>query len=182
MYLCKKLKLKPMKKFLLTKILLLATICLQAQTLYVQPIDGEQIGFSIVENPKITFGNGTMTINETLFQLTHVQNLSFVESVTTSIVGANNYLPLLQAFPNPVINDLRITIDELQIGEIIELFDMNGRRVYSRRHSALDAESRSKGIAGQARNDELVINMTPFPNGTYILRIGNQSLQIIKTQ
>ena len=162
-----------MKKFLLTKTLLLATICLQAQTLYVQPIDGEQIGFSIIENPKITFGNGTMTINETQFQLANVQNLSFVKNAVTSIVAVSPDNKII-VFPNPVANDLHIVIpnDVYPPNTATELFDINGRRVFSQRINC------QLSIV----NCQFVIDMTPFPNGTYILRIANQSLQIIKTQ
>ena len=49
--------------------------------------------------------------------------------------GETSNTPLLSAsqievFPNPVINELQITTDNLQIGNVIEIFDMNGRRVF----------------------------------------------------
>ena len=96
-----------MKKILLATMFAFATICLHAQNLYVQPITGEQIVFAIVENPRITFGSGTMTIQQTTFQLNDIQNLSFVKNVTTNIVWGGQ-TPPLHVFPNPVTNQLHI--------------------------------------------------------------------------
>ena len=87
----------------------------------------------------------------------------------TANVGIENFRPL-QVYPNPVTNELRLTIDELQIGEIIELFDMTGRRVFSSRincHSSVV-------------NRHFTIDMSPFQQGNYILRIGNRVAKVVK--
>ena len=85
----------------------------------------------------------------------------------------------LEIFPNPVINELRITIDELRIGETVELFDMNGRRVFSQRvASAGSATGRS--FPEPVEGNVFTIDMTPFRPGNYILRIGNHTAKIIK--
>ena len=72
----------------------------------------------------------------------------------------------IQFYPNPVINELRITIDELQIGEIVELFDMIGRRVFSERLNY--------------HVGEFTIDMSAFQFGNYILRIGNRVAKVVK--
>jgi len=83
-------------------------------------------------------------------------------SNNTNIVGEHVSSPL-QVFPNPVTDKLHIT-HEWQSGDVVELFDMNGRRVFS----------------AQPNNYQFTIDMTPFPNGTYILRIGNRVAKIVK--
>jgi hypothetical protein len=47
--------------------------------------------------------------------------------------------------------------------EVVELFDMNGRRVYS----------------APANNSEIKIDMSNFQSGNYILRIGNRVARIV---
>jgi hypothetical protein len=74
---------------------------------------------------------------------------------------------VLIVYPNPVTDELQITSDELRIGDIIELFDINGRRVFSHQIS-------------QLLNRHFTIDMSPFPSGIYILRIGEQAVRIVK--
>jgi len=83
-------------------------------------------------------------------------------SNNTNIVGEHASSPL-QVFPNPVTDKLHIT-HEWQSGDVVELLDMNGRRLFS----------------AQPNNYQFTIDMTPFPNGTYILRIGNRVAKIVK--
>jgi len=97
-----------------------------------------------------------------------VQQPIRTETETTSV--ETQCIASLQVFPNPVTNKLHIT-HEWQSGDVVELFDMNGRRVFS-----------TTVGAGFARPDGNIftIDMTPFPNGTYILRIGTRVAKIIK--
>jgi len=146
-------------------------VSLFGQNLYVQLIDGEQVTFSIAEKPKVTFDNGAMTIQQKTFQLANVQNLSFVGKAPTNIVAMSDDNKFF-VFPNPVEDQLHIVfpsnVSDLFKNNTIELFDMLGRRVYA------------KGISTMPNGSTITINMSPFQKGSYILRIGNHSLQIIK--
>jgi hypothetical protein len=138
---------------------------MQAQHLYVQPLGGgAQIAFALADKPKIMFATGAMTVQQTTFQLTNVQNLSFTFNQSTNI-RTDNYSSL-QVFPNPVNYELRIVIpsETRNLGDIVELFDINGRRVYSAR----------------ANDSEITIDMSPFQSGSYILRIGNRTTKVVK--
>jgi len=84
------------------------------------------------------------------------------ESTATSISDLEK-INTLKIYPNPVTNVLHITHDWQQ-GDIIELFDMNGRRVFS----------------GRGSGDVFTIEMSAFQPGNYILRIGNQTAKIVK--
>jgi len=77
---------------------------------------------------------------------------------------------LLHVFPNPVTDKLHI-VHDWQSGDVVELFDMNGRRVFSQPVGA-----------GFARPDgnTFTIDMSPFPRGNYILRIGNRATKIVR--
>jgi len=75
----------------------------------------------------------------------------------------------LQVYPNPVMDELRITTDELRIGDIVELFNMNGRRVFAQPVCQSSIVSR-----------QFTIDMSRFPSGIYILRIGDQTVRIVK--
>jgi uncharacterized coiled-coil protein SlyX len=70
----------------------------------------------------------------------------------------------IQVFPNPVSYELRIVNYDFKQGELVELFDINGRRVYSAR----------------ANGNEMTIDMSNFQSGNYILRIGNRVARIVK--
>jgi len=157
-----------MKKAVLTKLFALLVICLSAQNLYVQSITGEQTVFTIVENPKITFGNGTVIINETEFRLNNVQKLSFFNTAT-SIVAINSVEKIL-VFPNPVSDELTLIVENPQ-GLNFRLFDMSGQQL----------------LFDQIHSQTTTISMQNFRAGTYILHIDRngqsvQSLQIVKTQ
>jgi len=91
------------------------------------------------------------------------------DETTNIVVETHNYASL-QVFPNPVVDQLHI-INNWQPGDIVELFDMNGRRIFS-----------ANVGAGSARPDgnTFTIDMTQFPTGTYILRTGTQTTIIIK--
>lgn len=146
---------------------MLATTCLQAQNLYVQQINGERIAFSIVESPRITFGNGTMTIQGTIFQLTDVQNLSFIKFTTTDFVAVN-FDDKIIVFPNPVRDELTLIVQNPQ-GLNFGLFDMLGREL----------------VSDQIRSETTRINMHNFRAGVYVLHIIRngqtvQSFQIVK--
>jgi len=95
--------------------------------------------------------------------------LAICENNSTNIVGEHVGSPL-QVFPNPVTNVLHIT-HEWQSGDVVELFDMNGRRVF--------AQPVGVGFA-RPDGDTFTIDMTQFPNGNYILRIGNRVAKIVK--
>ncbi|MDR0436778.1 MAG: putative Ig domain-containing protein [Bacteroidales bacterium] len=110
------------------------------------------------------------TCSETETQSIPATGTSIVDFLETNIY----------VYPNPTTGELRIRNYELGIANI-EIFDMMGKRVY-RRHSALDAEPpRNGGIAGQASNDGLTIDISHLPNGIYILKIGQmKSIRIVK--
>ena len=75
----------------------------------------------------------------------------------------------LSVYPNPVMDRLHITTDELRIGDIVELFDMNGRRIFAQ-----------PICESSIVNRQFTVDMSPFPRGTYILRIGSQTARIVK--
>jgi len=95
------------------------------------------------------------------------QLLAECEIGGTSIVTDEQAMSI-QVFPNPVTNKLHITMPpDLPTNTAVELFDMNGRRVYLAPHTSYI-------------ETEIIIDMSPFPAGTYILRIDNQTIRIIK--
>ena len=74
----------------------------------------------------------------------------------------------LEIYPNPVNYELWIMNDEWQPGDIIELFDINGRRVYM--------------VQPPFTVDRVpfTIDISHLPEGTYVLRIGSRMAKIVK--
>ncbi|MCL2416351.1 MAG: T9SS type A sorting domain-containing protein [Bacteroidales bacterium] len=80
---------------------------------------------------------------------------------------------VVKIYPNPVTDLLHIVIpsNARDLSATVELFDMNGRRVFSQPiiHYPLSTF-----------HLQITIDMTPFPQGVYILRIGNHAVRVVK--
>jgi hypothetical protein len=73
----------------------------------------------------------------------------------------------LEVFPNPVNYELTITNYEWKSGDIVELYDMSGKRVYSH------------PVPRTSHPATFSIDMSNFQSGNYILRIGNRVAKIV---
>jgi hypothetical protein len=163
-----------MKKILLQSIFLTVGLYLQSQNLYVQPLgSGEQVPFTLAHNPKITFGTGTKKIESSsatqTFQLSNVQNLSFVKNTNSTNIATNLEDSKIHLYPNPVKDELTLVIQDFTQGINYRIFDMSGRLLKN----------------DQIRSETTQINMQNFRAGVYILHIDSkgqsiQSFQIVK--
>jgi hypothetical protein len=77
-------------------------------------------------------------------------------------VETHNYASL-QVYPNPVNYELQITNYEWKQGDIVELYDMSGRKIFS--HPAPHTSHLAP----------FIIDMSKFQSGNYILRIGTST-------
>ncbi|MCL2027536.1 MAG: leucine-rich repeat domain-containing protein [Bacteroidales bacterium] len=75
----------------------------------------------------------------------------------------------LQVYPNPVDYELWIMNYEWRLGDVIELFDMTGKRVYY-----------GNRIPVTGDRSPYIIDMSAFQTGNYILRIGNRVAKVVK--
>ncbi|MCL2028128.1 MAG: T9SS type A sorting domain-containing protein [Bacteroidales bacterium] len=75
----------------------------------------------------------------------------------------------LQVYPNPVNYELSITNYEWKHGDVVELFDITGRRVYY-----------GHRIPVTGNRSPYIIDMSPFQAGMYILRIGTHVARVVK--
>jgi len=74
-----------------------------------------------------------------------------------------NHIPF---YPNPATSQLHIINHNFRQGDVIELFDMAGRRVFS--------EHVNSHIG------TFTIDMSPYQSGNYILRIGDRVAKVVK--
>jgi hypothetical protein len=84
----------------------------------------------------------------------------------SSVRGLSNTI-LLEVSPNPVTNEVRIT-NEWAAGDNVEIFNSRGQNVFFQQG----------GIPGTT--SELVINMSSFQAGNYIVRVGNRIAKVVK--
>jgi len=127
--------------------------------------------FTVVPNPGLGLGTYTTTVTVTGDGNTFASFVvSFtVGSETTNIVTVETGdVPSLQVFPNPVTDQLHIVIPSETRG-LVEIFDTNGRRVFTHPICQLSM------VDGQ-----LSIDISHLPNGMYIVRIGDSTVRIIK--
>jgi M6 family metalloprotease-like protein len=99
-----------------------------------------------------------------------------IRSVSTAIVTLSGTsiseledTQQLRIYPNPVTNgELKIEIGEWKSGDVVEIFDVNGKRVHSSRISLI------------ANRLPLTINISHLPDGVYIVRIGDVVAKFVK--
>ncbi|MCL2682374.1 MAG: T9SS type A sorting domain-containing protein [Bacteroidales bacterium] len=135
-------------------------LCLSAQNLYVHPIGGEHVVFSLADKPKITFGEGTKTIDQITFQLSDIQKLSFRLNPDANI--ATSFYDKIHLYPNPVENELYLNIQGLTQGLSYRIFNMNGKLQ----------------TTGKIHSETTTINMQNFRTGVYVLHINQNGQQI----
>jgi hypothetical protein len=161
-----------MKKVLILLLLLAIGFGVSAQNLYVQPIDNnEQIAFSLAEL-EITFSNRTMTVGQTWsFQLNNVRNLSFVQNTNEppTNITMNFGNDKIRLFPNPVKDELTLSIQMPTQNLSYRIFDMAGRQL------------KTENI----NSETTTINVQNFQVGNYVLKLIQsgqeiQSFKIIK--
>ena len=112
-----------------------------------------------------TANNVLQTTNNSLLEnISWLQQLlANCEQTSSNPVISENQI---QIFPNPVTHELRIINHDWQANDVVELYDMSGRLVFSERiHSHVG---------------EFIIDMSRFEAGNYILRIGNRVAKVVK--
>jgi hypothetical protein len=80
----------------------------------------------------------------------------------------NEVLGMTIGKDNPVSTELHISNYEFKQGDIVELFDMSGKRVYSH------------PVPRTSHPATFSIDMSNFQSGTYILRIGTRVAKVVK--
>jgi M6 family metalloprotease-like protein len=104
-------------------------------------------------------------------------DIRFTVTTVNSIVLDLEKDMALNVYPNPVTNgELRITNGEalnavnyeLGIGDIVEIFDMSGKRVYVAK------------LPFTVYHSPCTINISHLPDGTYIVKVGSASAKIVK--
>jgi len=122
-------------------------------------VDGRMIYVRDGNNLTPTSGFGAPAIRMVLENDPNQTNIVTVET---------GHAPSLQVFPNPVTDQLHIVIPsearDLFENTPVEIFDMNGQRVF----------------AAPITGYQTTIDISHLPNGMYIVRIGNNTVRIIK--
>jgi len=159
-----------MKKILIYAMLLFMGLSLQAQNLYVVPITGEEEEYLLSVRPRIVFGDGTVTVSRTTYQLDDIRKLSFTSATETSItVRPEEEKSKILLYPNPVQDELNLRVEIPTQDLNYRILDLNGRQM----------------LTGRVHSETMQIQMQNFQKGTYILRVERsgqtiQSFKIIK--
>ncbi|GHV72416.1 hypothetical protein FACS1894201_01460 [Bacteroidia bacterium] len=96
---------------------------------------------------------------------TNGDTLTFTTSTATGIAESSS--DQLSIYPNPVVNgELRIENGELKAGDKIEIYNVNGAKVFETPLSIV--------------NYPLSINIAHLPAGEYIVKVGNRIAKVVK--
>ncbi|HTO39075.1 MAG TPA: T9SS type A sorting domain-containing protein [Brumimicrobium sp.] len=107
-----------------------------------------------------TYYNNTSLDGLTRFVLVIDHSLSVVENE----ISVSNAL----VYPNPVMNNLTVEFETINYDTQIEVYSVNGQLMY------VDKDNRSFGF------NKVSIDMSDYPTGMYMVRIGNLVKKIVK--
>jgi hypothetical protein len=100
----------------------------------------------------------------TIFFGTDKIPVKIVDSAETRLTAS------LRIYPNPVTDELRIINYEWKSGDIVEIFDLSGRRAYLKQINS----------SFFIFHSSFSIDVSHLTNGVYILKIGNQVAKFVK--
>ncbi len=158
---------------------LIAVICLtglQAQTLFVNEINGTQTAYTLSEVRKITFSSGNLSVLKTdqssgIFALNGLISLIFKEFTSVKKELAQQPDISIAAYPNPVTDVLNIQLTGTNTDGKISILSTDGKVVMTR---------------GTNNYDLIKLNMSQLPQGIYLFRYisstGIQTIKIIKKE
>jgi hypothetical protein len=125
------------KKMILSVALVLGPglTTLQAQTMYVLQQSGTQTAYALSDMQKVTFSGGQLHIKQasssiTNFSLSELRYVNFTD-LTTAIGPAETFSEKLFLYPNPVVNELNISLSQITSEQItIEIYSLEGKKLY----------------------------------------------------
>jgi hypothetical protein len=104
------------------------------------------------------YGNNTSTFNATSCYTLRVQ----LGTATKELYTDNQ----LEVFPNPVQNILNVDLKGIEGGAVIQLFDINGTQVMSKRTSSVRSQ----------------MNLAKLPAGIYLMKFVKDGVVVSKTK
>jgi hypothetical protein len=117
--------------------------------------DNGSISYSIGQIDYTSAENSFGYINQGVQQPFEIVTLSGNEIYDISIIA--------QAYPNPTLNSLIISVENFNYENLLyTLYDSRGREI----------------IVGKITNSETIINMQSFASATYILKLANNNKEI----
>ena len=89
----------------------------------------------------------------------------------------NDKVTKLHVYPNPANYELRITNYEFKDGEVIEIYNVAGQKVYQI-NNLTNQQQITKSTNNQINN--IIIDVSHLAKGLYFLKINNQVTKFIK--
>ena len=140
---------------------------LQAQSMmYVKDKDGTQSAYTLSSIRTLTFLSGNMKVSKNdgtsgTYSLSNINNLSFTEPTGVSRISMQQ-AGEMNLFPNPVIDELKISYKSSKTGNAqIEIIDLQGKVFYRQTKTSLSG------------TNLVTFNVAQLPLGIYICRLQN---------
>jgi len=161
-------------KLLFILFFLLALSSLQAQTMYVRPVTGEQVSYPITTIKKLTFSSGNLVVTPisgsvATHSLLGNRYINFTDLTLNSPIH-QQALTAFYVYPNPVKEVLHLSIAELgQRIDAVAIISLDGRMVLQQK---------------QINTNFPQVDVAALPQGMYLCKITSgsktQTLKFIK--
>ena len=148
----------------------------QAQsTLYVKEKAGTQTAFALNNVRKLTFPTGNITVNKndgntSTYTLSDIRYLNFTDLTAGVSQFANKETDNIILFPNPVIDELKVSFQSAGTGSLqVDIMDVQGKVLHQ------------QSINSSNGTNLFSINIAQLPQGLYLCRLQNgNKLETIK--
>jgi len=168
-------------KFKKLKLIAFLLLCLglagaQAQsTLYVKEKPGNQTAFALSDVRKLTFPTGSVIVNKNdgntnTYSLSNIRYLNFINLLSGILQIANQESDNMILFPNPVIDELKLSFQSAGTGNLqVDIMDVQGKVLHQQTINSLNGANL------------YIINIAQLPQGLYLCRLQNgNKLETIK--
>lgn len=140
---------------------------LQAQSmLFIKEKDGSKTSYTLSSIRTLIFLSGNMQVNKNdgtfgTYSLNNINNLSFTEPTGVSQISTQQAVDM-NLFPNPVIDELKISYKSSKTGIAqIDIINLQGKVLYRQTQTSLTG------------TNLVTFNVAQLPLGMYICRLQN---------
>lgn len=151
-----------MRRFLFLFICLASACSVHAaKYITVHLSEGAKVSFAIVNNPKITFTDGTFSIGTEHFLVSGIRKYTLSDEDETSVMSHTGK-PGLTYYPNPTKDYVYIRTEK---DAPLHLYTLSGAEF---------------PVKAKHQEDLIIVDLRDLKNDTYLIKVGKETIKIQK--